>query len=310
MASNADDSLTALATAFTNQKYQLEELKQTVDYIYRERTPSQILQEKALAFQAFGNAYPNDLESVSLNELLALKFEKYTPGNCVASLVGPNNVDLSKYFPESEAIPVKPLQRKWIGGTYREKSTEDFSTLILSWPIPCKQPVLQTLATLLGGGGAFSAGGPGKGMYSRFYLDILNTQGHVVNVATTGNAHVFSVEVSVLGDLTGMISLIVGLVSKKFTSEQVERAKKCTVSKVLMAREDGGTRAYERGLTEVMQMPYLNDQQVLDDIMAISAQDLEKCVADLFASPVFLGVIGSGGSDRECRRAGLKLGNL
>ena len=30
------------------------------------------------------------------------------------------------------------------------------------------------LNTLLGGGGSFSAGGPGKGMYSRLYTNVLN----------------------------------------------------------------------------------------------------------------------------------------
>ena len=30
------------------------------------------------------------------------------------------------------------------------------------------------LNTLMGGGGSFSAGGPGKGMYSRLYLNVLN----------------------------------------------------------------------------------------------------------------------------------------
>ena len=30
------------------------------------------------------------------------------------------------------------------------------------------------LSQLLGGGGSFSAGGPGKGLYSRFYMNVLN----------------------------------------------------------------------------------------------------------------------------------------
>jgi processing peptidase subunit alpha len=30
------------------------------------------------------------------------------------------------------------------------------------------------LSQLLGGGGSFSAGGPGKGLYSRFYTNVLN----------------------------------------------------------------------------------------------------------------------------------------
>jgi mitochondrial-processing peptidase subunit alpha len=35
------------------------------------------------------------------------------------------------------------------------------------------------LQTLLGGGGSFSAGGPGKGMYSRLYTNVLNQHGWV-----------------------------------------------------------------------------------------------------------------------------------
>ena len=38
---------------------------------------------------------------------------------------------------------------------------------------------LATLQTLLGGGGSFSAGGPGKGMYSRLYTNVLNQAGWV-----------------------------------------------------------------------------------------------------------------------------------
>lgn len=30
------------------------------------------------------------------------------------------------------------------------------------------------LQSLMGGGGSFSAGGPGKGMYTRLYVDVLN----------------------------------------------------------------------------------------------------------------------------------------
>jgi processing peptidase subunit alpha len=37
------------------------------------------------------------------------------------------------------------------------------------------------LQTLLGGGGSFSAGGPGKGMYSRLYTNVLNQHGWVEN---------------------------------------------------------------------------------------------------------------------------------
>ena len=48
--------------------------------------------------------------------------------------------------------------------------------------LPVSSPdiyALATLQTLLGGGGSFSAGGPGKGMYSRLYTNVLNQNGWV-----------------------------------------------------------------------------------------------------------------------------------
>ncbi|KAM3071883.1 Mitochondrial-processing peptidase subunit alpha, variant 2 [Clarireedia jacksonii] len=48
--------------------------------------------------------------------------------------------------------------------------------------LPISSPdiyALATLQTLLGGGGSFSAGGPGKGMYSRLYTNVLNQHGWV-----------------------------------------------------------------------------------------------------------------------------------
>jgi processing peptidase subunit alpha len=45
------------------------------------------------------------------------------------------------------------------------------------------------LNTLLGGGGSFSAGGPGKGMYSRLYLDVLNRYPWVQNATAYHHAY-------------------------------------------------------------------------------------------------------------------------
>jgi processing peptidase subunit alpha len=48
--------------------------------------------------------------------------------------------------------------------------------------LPISSPDIYALAalqTLLGGGGSFSAGGPGKGMYSRLYTNVLNQHGWV-----------------------------------------------------------------------------------------------------------------------------------
>ncbi|KAK1751631.1 putative mitochondrial-processing peptidase [Echria macrotheca] len=48
---------------------------------------------------------------------------------------------------------------------------------------------LATLQTLLGGGGSFSAGGPGKGMYSRLYTNVLNQHGWVDSCVAFNHAY-------------------------------------------------------------------------------------------------------------------------
>ena len=48
---------------------------------------------------------------------------------------------------------------------------------------------LATLQTLLGGGGSFSAGGPGKGMYSRLYTNVLNQHGWVESCVAFNNSY-------------------------------------------------------------------------------------------------------------------------
>lgn len=44
----------------------------------------------------------------------------------------------------------------------------------------------ETFISVLGGGGSFSAGGPGKGMYSRLYTNVLN-QSHWMFASTAFN---------------------------------------------------------------------------------------------------------------------------
>ncbi|KAF8140547.1 Metalloenzyme, LuxS/M16 peptidase-like protein [Boletus edulis] len=74
--------------------------------------------------------------------------------------------------------PLNP-QSQYVGGIRHIPSTAtDFDHLYLAFEgIGIHDEDIYTLATmqvLLGGGGSFSAGGPGKGMYSRLYTHILN----------------------------------------------------------------------------------------------------------------------------------------
>ena len=45
------------------------------------------------------------------------------------------------------------------------------------------------LNSLMGGGGSFSAGGPGKGMFTRLYIDVLNKYHWVYHAQSINHAY-------------------------------------------------------------------------------------------------------------------------
>ena len=51
---------------------------------------------------------------------------------------------------------------------------------------------LAVLNSLMGGGGSFSAGGPGKGMYTQLYLNVLNRHHWVYSMLAQNHAYVDS----------------------------------------------------------------------------------------------------------------------
>lgn len=79
---------------------------------------------------------------------------------------------------DSHSLPPS-LVSGYVGGQeFIHDSETKFNHVYLAWEGPgLHSPDIYAMATiqmLLGGGGSFSAGGPGKGMYSRLYTHILN----------------------------------------------------------------------------------------------------------------------------------------
>ncbi|CEH12002.1 mitochondrial processing peptidase [Ceraceosorus bombacis] len=95
---------------------------------------------------------------------------------------------------------------------------------------------LATMQILLGGGGSFSAGGPGKGMYSRLYSNVLN-QHHAVDFCAAfhhcyKDSGLFGIAASVKPDFNGHIANIIARELDSLTSPHVRGA----VTKVELAR--------------------------------------------------------------------------
>merc|ERR1712098_244426 len=93
---------------------------------------------------------------------------------------------------------------------------------------------LATLQTLLGGGGSFSAGGPGKGMYTRLYTNVLNQYHWMYSAAAFNHAYadsgVFCINSSAhptqLRSLAQVIIHEFAMLTGSIGKEEFERAKK------------------------------------------------------------------------------------
>lgn len=77
--------------------------------------------------------------------------------------------------------PSVPLTTEYVGGDWRQSADSPKTHVALAFEVPGgwrnekDSYAVTVLQTLLGGGGSFSAGGPGKGMYSRLYTRVLQT---------------------------------------------------------------------------------------------------------------------------------------
>uniref|UniRef100_A0A7S2PHG5 Peptidase M16 C-terminal domain-containing protein n=1 Tax=Leptocylindrus danicus TaxID=163516 RepID=A0A7S2PHG5_9STRA len=149
------------------------------------------------------------------------------------------------------------------------------------------------LQVLLGGGSSFSAGGPGKGMYSRLYREVLNRYYWVEAAEAFTSFHSESGLLGIKGACPGVKSLdltrlfcehMAKLAMFPVTDEELDRAKnmlKCNVLTQLESRlvlfEDIGRQILTYGKREgIGRTCERIDAVTKDDIMNIAKKALNK----------------------------------
>jgi len=159
---------------------------------------------------------------------------------------------------------------------------------------------ITVLQTLLGGGGAFSSGGPGKGMHSRLYTDVMQQYHYVENCVAFNEQHsnggLFGIYLSGAAQDAGKLVEIAraqfaGLT--KFSAEEVSRAKNslkgtiCTHSdnpRVLM--EDIGRQLLMSGTVQTA-------ADFASQIDKVTEADLVRVAKKLVSQPVTYVVHGN-----------------
>ena len=75
-----------------------------------------------------------------------------------------------------------PVETQYVGGDWRQSVDSPLTHVAIAFEVPGgwrnekDSYAVTVLQQLLGGGGSFSAGGPGKGMYSRLYTRVRPTR--------------------------------------------------------------------------------------------------------------------------------------
>jgi len=262
-------ALDLLADTLRNPNFTLEDVeeqKQSAFYEFEAlvKKPELLMIELAhiSAFHSIGlgNMTVSPPEKIDLLTLKSLKeFTKshLSPSRIIVGAVGSPHeelVDLAyKAFGDmKETIPLEKTKKpaRYIGGDFIfPDQTADGAHFTLSFEaVPFSHPDLYAYAILqllLGGGGSFSAGGPGKGMYSRLYVNVLNRYPWIKTAQAFNNNYsdtgLFSLYIACEPDhLSDSLSVILSemiAVTSQISESELQRAKNQLKSALLMNLE-------------------------------------------------------------------------
>jgi len=246
-----------------------------------------------------------DLSHITGDALREFVSENFTAPRVVLAASGCDHDELVRIaepmlatLPADEGAAATPSV--YVGGDYRQKTDAPITSIVLGfefkggWRDAKASTAMTVLTMLLGGGGSFSAGGPGKGMYSRLYTRVLNRYSWAQNCTAfhsifndTGIVGISAMANSEhVGDMIKvMASELQAVASKGGVSEkELERAKNATVSSILMNLESKAVIAEDIG-RQILTYKYRKSAaDFIVDVRALSAADIAKAAANLLAS--------------------------
>ncbi|GAB7357868.1 hypothetical protein MBLNU230_g0039t1 [Neophaeotheca triangularis] len=168
--------------------------------------------------------------------------------------------------------------------------------------LPISSPdiyALATLQTLLGGGGSFSAGGPGKGMYSRLYTNVLNQYGWVESCTSFNHAYtdsgLFGISAAcatqyvprMLDTMARELSLLSADVGFGRLSEiEVKRAKNQLRSSLLMNLESRMVELEDLGRQVQVHGRKVGVHEMCKQIDSVTIADLKRVAKMVFSGEV------------------------
>ena len=264
---NIGPAMDIVADTILNPAFTDDEIEECKEVIMAQKTelPAEIFSRDAVQMAAFkgspmGNSHfcPTDkLDNITREKMQKFRKEFYVGENSFITAAGIGHdyfVDLVsdrfKNLPRGVASKIE--KSVFVGGLIAEERILKEPVIKVAmafefggWRDPALVPAC-VLQQLLGGGSSFSAGGPGKGMYTRLYREVLN-QHHWVESAesfmnVSNDCGILGIDGSCDPAYThNLIRVIVVQLTKlahvPVTDEELNRAKKMLKSLMMMQLE-------------------------------------------------------------------------
>ncbi|XP_048233665.1 mitochondrial-processing peptidase subunit alpha [Ricinus communis] len=297
-----------------------EELKKLKDELGQLSNNPQGLLLEAIHSAGYNGALANPLVAPesALNRLDGTILEEFVSEHYTAPrmVLAASGVEFEELISVAEPLlsdlqsvqcPEEP-HSVYVGGDYRRQSDSPMTHVALAFEVPGgwhnekEAIVLTVLQMLMGGGGSFSAGGPGKGMHSRLYLRVLNEyhqlQAFSAFNSIFNNTGLFGIYASTSSDFVPKaVDVAVGellaiAAPGQVSKAQLDRAKESTKSAVLMNLESRMIVTEDIGrqyLTYGERKPVEHFLKVVEEI---TPNDIAKIAQKIISSPLTMASYG------------------
>ncbi|KAJ3388500.1 Mitochondrial-processing peptidase subunit alpha [Lobulomyces angularis] len=174
---------------------------------------------------------------------------------------------------------------------------------------------LATLASLMGGGGSFSAGGPGKGMYTRLYTDVLNRYHWVENCNMVNHSYydtgLFGISASIPPIVEAHEAIVpilsdqLLLTTHRILPEELDRAKNQLKSNLLMSLESKMVELEDVGRQILVLGKRLDVEDMCLRIDSLTCEDLMRAARRVILGEDLKSTLNFGDeSSRHWKRTG------
>jgi processing peptidase subunit alpha len=157
------------------------------------------------------------------------------------------------------------------------------------------------LNSLMGGGGSFSAGGPGKGMYTQLYRDVLTRHHWIYSALAQNHAYsdsgIFclfgSADPSMARQLTEVLCTQFVAMTQTPEESAVRRAKMQLKSAMVMNLESRFILCEDIGRQVLGQNMKYTVEELMEKIDGVSSSDLQRVGEKMLECPVSLAAMGT-----------------